>query len=163
MLMPSLKVCASAAVLTLSLPLLASPGYGQSGPFAGMAGNWSGSGTITTTGGSERIRCRVRYIISDGGMAMQQELRCASDSYRFDVSSSVAYRGDGISGTWSESTRGVSGNVIGRARSGSIAARVDGPGFSASLSIQTSGQSQSVSIKPQGADITSVAVNLRRG
>src|SRR5262249_28486079 len=126
MLMQSLKVFGSAAVL--ALPLLASPGYAQSGPFAGMAGSWSGSGTITTSAGSERLRCRVRYVVTGGGATLQQDLRCASDSYRFDVRSDVTYRGDGISGIWNETNRNVSGNVIGRARGGSIAARVDGPG-----------------------------------
>ena len=92
MLMQSLKVCASAAVL--AVPLLASPGYAQSGPFSGMAGSWSGSGTITTSAGSERLRCRVRYVVTSGGATLQQDLRCASDSYRFDVRSDVTYRGE---------------------------------------------------------------------
>src|ERR1700738_2432690 len=37
-----------------------SASYAQSGPFAGMAGNWSGGGTVTLDDGStERIRCRA--------------------------------------------------------------------------------------------------------
>ena len=40
----------------------------QSAPFAGMAGVWSGGGTITLdSGASERIRCRATYAVSSGG------------------------------------------------------------------------------------------------
>ena len=39
------------------------------GPFAGMAGNWSGGGTVTLDDGSrERIRCRATYQVSGPNM-----------------------------------------------------------------------------------------------
>ena len=42
-----------------------SASYAQSGPFAGLAGVWSGGGTITLDdGSSERIRCRASYAVS---------------------------------------------------------------------------------------------------
>ena len=42
--------------------------YAQSGPFAGMAGNWSGGGTVTLDdGSSERLRCRATYAVGAGG------------------------------------------------------------------------------------------------
>src|SRR6266404_841839 len=48
------------AVVTLFVAsVCGSASYAQSGPFAGMAGNWSGGGTVTLDDGStERIRCR---------------------------------------------------------------------------------------------------------
>src|SRR5215470_13166944 len=55
------------------------------GSFAGLAGAWNGSGRIEMQNGSERIRCRARYSVSQGGEVLVQELRCASDSYKFDV------------------------------------------------------------------------------
>jgi hypothetical protein len=153
----------TAAVLALALPLLASPGYGQSGPFVHLAGNWSGSGTITTSsGGSERIRCRARYVVGDGGRSFQQALVCASDSYKFDVSSTVESQGGALTGTWQEATRGVSGNLSGRVTGQNIQARVDAMGFTAGLTVSTSGHSQSVSIRPQGAEITNVSVSLHK-
>jgi hypothetical protein len=152
----------SAAAL-IALPLVVSAAYGQAGPFHGLAGSWSGGGTITTSAGTERLRCRVRYAIGEGGAVLQQELRCASDSYRFDVSSTVVTRGSGISGTWTETNRNVSGNVSGTARPGLIQARVDGSGFTAGLSISTKGNAQSVQIRPSGGDIQAVAVDLHRG
>jgi hypothetical protein len=150
-------------VALVALPLVVTAAHGQAGPFHGLAGSWSGTGTITTSAGTERLRCRVRYAIGEGGAVLQQELRCASDSYRFDVSSTVSSRGAGISGTWTETNRNVSGNVSGTARPGLIQARVDGVGFTAGLSISTSGSSQSVQIRPSGGDIQAVAVTLHRG
>ena len=75
-----------AAVAVLGVALAASPGYAQSGPFAGMAGNWSGGGTVTLDDGStERIRCRATYAVGAGGNGLNQNLTCASDSYKFDL------------------------------------------------------------------------------
>src|SRR5690348_4776787 len=57
----------------------------QSGPFGPLAGNWSGSGTVTLDDGStERIRCRAKYAPS--GPAMTMSLTCASDAYKFNLS-----------------------------------------------------------------------------
>ena len=90
-------------------------GFAQTGPFAPLAGTWSGEGTITTSnGGSERIRCSAKYTIGEGGRAFQQALTCASDSYKFEISSNVETDGTKVTGTWSEATRGVSGSLSGR-------------------------------------------------
>ena len=63
----------------------------QSPPFAGLAGSWAGSGSISLSDGSkERLRCKATYQVSDGERRLQQSLRCASDSYRFDLNSDVA-------------------------------------------------------------------------
>src|ERR1700694_1796059 len=54
--------------------LLVASGWGSashaqsSGPVAGMAGNWSGAGTVTLDdGATERIRCRAAYADGVGG------------------------------------------------------------------------------------------------
>jgi hypothetical protein len=151
------------ATFALALPFCVSPSYGQSGPFAPLAGNWSGSGTITTSsGGSERLRCRARYAVGEGGRVLQQALTCASDSYKFEISSTVEARGGAVTGTWSEATRGVSGNLSGRISGPNISARVDAGGFSAGVAVNTSGRSQSVNIRPQGTEITDVSVSLHK-
>jgi len=128
-----------------------------------MAGAWSGEGRVDMSNGqSERIRCRARYDVGGGGTLLRQYLRCASASYDFDVQSTVTYRDGTISGTWSESTRNINGQVTGVVRSGHILARVDAGTFEASLTVTTSGNSQRVSIVPQGTDVRDVAVALRR-
>src|SRR5262249_19141328 len=102
----------SAAVL-FSAIICGSPSHAQSGPFAGLAGNWHGGGTLSLDDGStERIRCRASYAVS--GPSMELTLTCASDAYRFNLQGSVVSEGSAITGTWSESSRGISGNLQGR-------------------------------------------------
>jgi len=134
------------------------------GPFAGLAGAWNGSGRVDMQSGtSERIRCRARYSVSQAGEVLLQELRCASDSYRIDVNSTSQSDGGSLSGTWTELTRNVTGTLSGRASRGSIHARVTALGFSAGLTVHTAGDTQSVTIIPEGNDVRSVAVTMKRG
>jgi hypothetical protein len=164
----ALRFLAPAAFVAASLAFV-SPSPAQraaeaaEGGFAALAGTWSGGGTISTSrGGSERIRCRVSYAVSPSGSGLNQDLRCASDSYNFQVSSNIQNQAGALSGTWTEVTRNASGSVSGRMSGGSIQVAVNGPGFTAGLSITTRGNSQSVNIRPSGADITEVSVNLKR-
>jgi hypothetical protein len=129
-----------------------SASYAQSGPFAGMAGNWSGAGTVTLDDGStERIRCRATYAVGAGGNGLNQSLTCASDSYKFNLSSNVVSQGGALSGTWSESSRGVNGNLEGRASGGNFQIIASAPGFTANLTLTTRGNKQSVVIKADTA------------
>jgi len=124
-----------------------------------MAGVWSGGGTITLDdGSSERIRCRATYAVGNGGNGLNQSLTCASDSYRFNLASNVIANGSQLSGTWSESSRNVSGNLEGRSSSGNFQVVASGPGFNANISLHTTGNKQSVTIRSdtqfRGASIT---------
>jgi hypothetical protein len=146
---------------------LVSPAFAQhafESPFAGLSGSWSGNGAITmTNGASERIRCRAVYSVSGTGKTVQQNLRCASDSYKLDFISNVVFEGGGISGTWAEATHNVSGSISGHAASGDIHGRLDGPGFSAGVDLSTHGDRQMVTIRPQGStDVSNVSVTLRK-
>jgi hypothetical protein len=157
------------AALLMALPLSASDGHAQrgrdAGPFADLVGTWSGSGTVTlSSGASERIRCRSVYVAVDGGSTLQQDLRCASDSYRFDLRSDISRRQDGsLQGRWIETSRNVTGDISGRLSGDQIQARVNGPGFSASLTMSTRGERQSVSIQSAGTEVTGLSITLTRG
>jgi hypothetical protein len=145
---------------------IASPVQAQragEGPLGGLAGSWAGSGVITlSSGASERIRCRATYAIGANGNAAQQVLRCASDSYNFNLVSNVTYEGGAISGSWREATRNASGSISGRARHGLIQAVADGPGFSANLTLVTHGNQQGVTIRSAGTELVGVSVALNR-
>jgi hypothetical protein len=147
--------------VALSLP--PSPGMAQSGPFADMSGSWAGNGRIEmTSGDSERIRCRATYAVGGGGSSLQQTLRCASDSYRFDLRSDAVARGGAISGRWSETTRNASGTLSGSVRGPELAVRADGPGLAANLLVVTRGDRQTVSMRSAGTDIREVSITLSR-
>jgi hypothetical protein len=117
-----------------------------------MAGVWSGGGTITLDDGStERIRCRATYAVGAGGSGLNQSLTCASDSYRFNLSTNVVAQGGALSGTWSETTRSINGNLEGRGANGNFQVTASAPGFTASLSLTTRGNRQSVVIRSDSA------------
>jgi len=141
-----------AAVAFLLASLAGTAGYAQSGAFAGMAGNWSGGGTITLDdGSSERVRCRATYAVRADGDAINQTLTCASDSFKFNLASNVIAQGTALSGTWTESIRNASGNLEGRGGGGNFQVIASGPGFTANISLTTRGNKQSVVIKSEGA------------
>src|SRR6266849_3999851 len=141
-----------AAIALLAASVSGTASYAQSGPFTGMAGNWSGGGTVTLDDGStERIRCRASYAVGAGGNGLNQNLTCASDSYRFNLASNVIAQGGALSGTWSESSRNINGNLEGRASGGNFQVIATAPGFTANLSLTTRGNKQSVLIKSDSA------------
>src|ERR1700740_2579406 len=118
------------AGIAAALLLWVSAGHAQSRPFAGLDGTWSGNGTISLSdGSSERIRCRAVYKVDGSGLSLKQTLRCASDSYKFDLSSEVTSQGDRISGNWTEASRNIVGNLQGKAGGGQGRGGGVSPGF----------------------------------
>jgi hypothetical protein len=153
-------VIAIATLFAAFVPLSAS--YAQSGPFAGLAGVWSGGGTVTLDdGSSERIRCRATYAVSRDGNGLNQSLSCASDSYRFNLASNVVASGGSLSGTWSESGRGINGSLEGRGANGSFQVMASAPGFTASISLTTRGNRQSVVIRAE-SQFRGASISLSR-
>jgi hypothetical protein len=148
-------------VVALACPSL---GFAQTGPFADLEGAWAGKGTISMNDGrTEPIRCRAQYFVSPSGSNLDQQLRCASDSYRFDVNSGLVRQVDGhIAGQWTETTRNASGSVSARENGDVIDAQITGPSFTAAMTMQTTGDGQKVEIVPNGSEIRSVSVDLHR-
>jgi hypothetical protein len=135
-----------AAAVLFAASLASAPSHAQSGPFAALAGNWSGGGTVSLDdGSSERIRCRAKY--APVGPTMEMTLTCASDAYKFNLSANVQSAGNTITGTWSEASRNISGSLQGRGGGGSFEVVVSAAGFNANISLRTSGNKQSVSMR----------------
>ena len=143
----AIKSAGVGAVLMLSV----TASHAQSGPFAGFSGAWSGNGTVALSDGTtERIRCKADYKVNGSGLGLKQSLHCASDSYKFDLSSDVTSQGDRISGYWSEASRNVNGSLQGTAGGGRIEVFVQAAGFAANLILQTNGNRQTVEISSKG-------------
>lgn len=158
----------AAAAVALGAMMLppASTSHAQSGgAFADYAGQWSGTGSITIANnngtGSERIRCRGKYTTSGGNNVLNINLRCASDSYRFDLASEVRSSGGELSGNWTEESRGVNGTVEGRVSGGQVTALVQTAGYAATFNISTRGNKQTVAIASKG-ELRAVNISLSR-
>jgi hypothetical protein len=140
--------------------------YAQhAGPFERLPGQWTGSGTIDLSNGShEPLRCRAAYDNVSETHSLQLNIRCASDSYNFDLFSRAVLSGRTVSGSWSEATRSASGTISGTAEGDRISVRADSAGFSANLTLVTRGDHQSVSISTPdpNAGIRGATISLRR-
>src|SRR5450756_880531 len=129
----------------------------------GFNGSWSGNGTVALSDGTtERIRCKASYNVNGTGLGLKQTLRCASDSYKFDLSTDVTSQGDRISGSWSEASRNVFGNLQGTAGGGQIEVFVEASGFAASVTLRTTGNKQTVQISSKG-EIRGVNITMSKG
>ena len=144
----AIKAAGVGAALLLSV----SASHAQAvGPFAGFDGSWSGTGTVALSNGTtEHIRCKADYKVTATGLGLKQNLHCASDSYKFDLSSDVTSQGDRISGNWSEKSRNIFGNLQGTAGGGQIDVFVEASGFAANLNLRTNGTKQVVQIDSKG-------------
>jgi hypothetical protein len=152
-----------AAGVGAALMMSVSAGQAQSGPFVGFDGSWSGNGTVSLSDGTtERLRCKADYKVNGSGLGLKQNLHCASDSYKFDLSSEVTSQGDRISGNWSEKSRNIFGNLQGTAGGGQIDVFVEASGFAANLTLTTRGNKQSVSISSKG-EIRGVNITMTKG
>jgi hypothetical protein len=154
---------AVAAALLIALLAAQQDVRAESGPFAALSGTWSGDGNIVTSGGlRERLRCRATYQTSDVGDQLKLTLRCASDSYKFDLAGDVEHRDGVISGTWSEASRNAWGTISGKANGEHVEAVAKGETFSVNLSLTTRGKRQVVAIKSIAAEVTEVSITLSK-
>jgi len=150
-------------IAAASLLAAASVAQAQESPLTLMKGNWSGGGNITLSDGNkERLRCRSTYNPDGSGTNMSLTLTCASDSYKFELTSQVQYRNGQITGNWTETTRAQQGQLSGTASGGRVDARAEGQSFAAFLSINTRGDTQNVSIRSPGSQMQEVAISLNR-
>jgi hypothetical protein len=132
------------------------------GPFAALTGSWTGSGTIAFKDGhSEALRCRADEA-GGRGDTLQLTLRCASDSYNFELSSDATYSGGEISGTWHEATHNADGSLTGHASGERIDVAARSQNFAANLALTTRGNRQVVSISAAGSEISEVMLSMSR-
>jgi len=162
-----LKTSVAPAFALLTAIVLLSPvdvAHAQAAsPFEGLSGHWSGDGSIVLTSGTtERLRCDATYTVSGGGDNLDQTLRCASDSYTFDLRNSLANKAGVILGSWNEVSKQVEGGISGTASKDLIQITVRGQDFSAAVVVKTHEAEQAVSIRAQSGELSQVAITLHR-
>ena len=142
-----LSVSAGHAQAGARLPALTEPGAAQ-----------ARSRSPTAPPSTSAARPTTR---STPGLGLKQNLHCASDSYKFDLSSDVTSQGDRISGNWSEKSRNIFGNLQGTAGGGQIEVFVEASGFAANLNLRTNGTKQIVQIDSKG-EIRGVTITMTK-
>jgi hypothetical protein len=150
-----------AAAVLFGASAATTPVHAQAGgPFAGMAGNWAGGGTVTLDDGSrERLRCRASYAVA--GASMTMTLTCASDAYKFQLNANVVDQGGAVSGSWTETSRNISGTLQGRGGGGNFEVVAGTAGFNANISLRTAGNRQSINMRAD-SQFRAAAIALSR-
>jgi hypothetical protein len=155
-----IKAMGLAAAIVLSAPM---PAALAGSPFERFVGVWTGGGQMVGSNGHrESMRCRAEYSEAKGGAALNQSIVCASESFKFDITSYSEASGDSLQGTWKEASRDVSGHMSGRISEGQFVGEFSAPAFSAGISLTANGRTQTVSIQPRGGDISEVHIELKR-
>ena len=134
-------------------------------PFSDFAGQWVGSGAISLANNQqEPIKCRAAYDVLEEQHNLQLDIRCASESYKFELRGTATDKGGRISGSWTEATRNATGTLSGVADHNRLQVLAKGTAFTATLTLIIQGNKQTVSIKSQDAktSIQGATINLRR-
>jgi hypothetical protein len=132
-------------------------------PFAQMAGAWNGGGSIELTGDiKENLRCRANYVYGAAANSLALSIRCASDNYKFELTSNVVERRGQISGTWSEAAYKVSGQISGRVQGNHISAIAKGDSFTSDLAVTTTANRMVVTMTPQATYVVAVKMAFNR-
>ena len=108
------------------------------------------------SGAKESIRCRAVYNVDAAGSNLDLRLRCASDSFKFELQSNAAHNNGAVSGSWTELTRHVGGTIAGSASGSRIQVLVQGT-IAAHLAVSTRANQQSISIEAPGSDMSNVS------
>ena len=111
---------------------------------------------------AKSIRCRAQYTEAKEGLALNESIVCASESFKLDITSYVEASGEGVQGYWKEASRDVSGHVTGRISAGRFEGELSAATFSAGISLTSNGRAQAVSIQPSGGDVSDVHIELKR-
>jgi hypothetical protein len=131
--------------------------------FDGIAGSWSGKGSMKPSDGPrERVRCKVDYVSKNTGQSLKMNVRCASDAYKMDLSANIDQSGNSLSGNWFESQYRQGGKVSGQYVNDVIEAKVEGDTITALLTVRTKGIHQSFVMESPGAWISQVSIDLLR-
>jgi hypothetical protein len=132
-------------------------------PFAAMAGSWTGGGTIELTGEiKENLRCRANYTYGAAASSLALSIRCASDNYKFELTSNVVERRGQISGTWSEAAYKASGQISGRVSGNHIAALARSDTFTSDLAVTTTANRMMVTMTPKATYVIAVKMAFNR-
>ncbi|MCH9807494.1 MAG: hypothetical protein K0U74_07170 [Alphaproteobacteria bacterium] len=128
-----------------------------------LAGRWSGWGAVKMSNGStEQLKCIATYFVKNSGGNVDQNLRCASASYSIDAKANYIINGEALSGSWEERKHSARGAVNGKVTNDGFRLSVKGDTFSANMIVTSSKCKQSISIRPQGLNVSQISIGLRK-
>ncbi len=137
-----------AAILNISLPHQTLAADGVPAHFQDMLGWWKGTGHLKFREGKrEQIECRATYRWDAGASQLLQAVRCATQSGKVEVKSTVREVDGKLTGTWNETTYKLSGDLSGELKPKGFRVNVTGHDLHANMVVLVQDQRQIVEIQ----------------
>ena len=133
-------------------------------PFDKIVGRWVGEGRLgVRDSATEQVKCRVTYIRGNGGDELQQTIRCASGSGSIEVRSTVSHAAGQLTGTWTELSRNMHGEVTGNVTPKGFRVYVKGESLNANMDIVVLGAKQVIEIQFINSSLVGLTLILEKG
>jgi hypothetical protein len=134
------------------------------GPFANLAGRWSGQGRLGfAEGKTENITCRATYFVSEDTNKLEQNIRCASAGAKVEIKSALVHAEGKLSGTWSELIYSKSGELSGEITKSGFKINVKGDDLNATMDIIVRGTKQLVEVHFNSSSLVGLSIVLDKG
>ena len=104
----------------------------------------------------------AKLTIRRAAAAFPWASHCASASNKIELRATLNSTGSRIAGNWEERTFNVGGSASGQANGNTIRLAIDAGVLAGSMSVVTNGQSQTISVRTDGAALKGVNISLRR-
>ncbi|MBU2581556.1 MAG: hypothetical protein KJ622_07545 [Alphaproteobacteria bacterium] len=152
-----------ARLIGLVLAVVSASGALQAAGIDELAGRWSGWGALRLSNGViEQVKCVATYFVKDSGTSLDQNLRCASASYKIDAKANYTVEAGVVRGSWEERTQSARGIVAGSVVDNLFKLTVEGDGFTANMTMSSTNCKQSISITPRGLEVDSLSIGLEK-
>ena len=156
-------VIATALIALLALTGASSAARAE-GPFASLAGRWTGQGRLGfAEGKTENITCHATYFISDDGDKLAQNIRCASAGAKVEIKSALAHSAGKLSGTWSELIYNKAGELTGDITSRGFRIDVKGDDLNATMELIVHDSKQLVEVHFNNSTLIGLSLLLEKG
>ena len=133
-------------------------------PLDKLVGRWVGEGFLGIKDGkSEAVKCRVTYIPAESTHQLKQTVRCASAGGSIEVQSHIVYSAGAISGSWSELTRNMRGDLAGKVTPRGFQVMVTGTDLNANMNVVINGPKQIIEIQFNNSSLIGLTLVLTKG
>lgn len=133
-------------------------------PLDKLMGRWVGEGWLGIKDGqSESVKCRVTYIAAENTSQLKQTVRCASAGGSIEVQSHIVHSAGAITGSWSELTRNMRGDLSGKVTPRGFQVMVTGTDLSANMNVVINGPKQIIEIQFNNSSLIGLTLVLTKG
>jgi hypothetical protein len=158
------RVVPAAAIIACLALFLSSSAPGQNASaFDKLPGRWVGDGRLGMSDGKiENVKCRVTYFIEPADQ-LKQNIRCASESGSIEVQSLITNAAGKLTGTWSELTHNLNGELTGEVTQTGFRVVVKGGDMTANMDILFRDARQIVEIQFINSTLRGLTLILTKG